>query len=347
MMSMVEHYRWEVQRYREQISRLQQEKSRHAQNKARCAGNIARERQMMSSSSSASSVQSHLRSITRYEQDQARCDDRIANVERQIADAERNLARASDWLSREEVRESQRQAEEHRRVMAEMSASVLANQTVIADVEADVASIKKHMNKMTVLFLAANPVVTDRLGLDEEAHLILEMIRKSEYRDSIRFVSRWAVRPMDVLQAINEEKPTVVHFSGHGAPNGDIALQNDAGGVKCVTPTAMTSAIATAADSVRLVFFNSCFSEEQARSVVSNIDVAIGMRVSIGDEAARVFAAQFYSAIGFGKDVDMAFKQGKAALLLEGIPEENTPVLYARAGISVGGIKLVHNHVSR
>ena len=347
MMSMVEHYRWEVQRYREQISRLQQEKSRHAQNKARCAGNIARERQMMSSSSSASSVQSHLRSITRYEQDQARCDDRIANVERQIADAERNLARASDWLSREEVRESQRQAEEHRRVMAEISASVLANQTVIADVEADVASIKKHMNKMTVLFLAANPVVTDRLGLDEEAHLILEMIRKSEYRDSIRFVSRWAVRPMDVLQAINEEKPTVVHFSGHGAPNGDIALQNDAGGVKCVTPTAMTSAIATAADSVRLVFFNSCFSEEQARSVVSNIDVAIGMRVSIGDEAARVFAAQFYSAIGFGKDVDMAFKQGKAALLLEGIPEENTPVLYARAGISVGGIKLVHNHVSR
>ena len=346
-MSMVEHYRWEVQRYREQISRLQQEKSRHAQNKARCAGNIARERQMMSSSSSASSVQSHLRSITRYEQDQARCDDRIANVERQIADAERNLARASDWLSREEVRESQRQAEEHRRVMAEISASVLANQTVIADVEADVASIKKHMNKMTVLFLAANPVVTDRLGLDEEAHLILEMIRKSEYRDSIRFVSRWAVRPMDVLQAINEEKPTVVHFSGHGAPNGDIALQNDAGGVKCVTPTAMTSAIATAADSVRLVFFNSCFSEEQARSVVSNIDVAIGMRVSIGDEAARVFAAQFYSAIGFGKDVDMAFKQGKAALLLEGIPEENTPVLYARAGISVGGIKLVHNHVSR
>ena len=347
MMSMVEHYRWEVQRYREQISRLQQEKSRHAQNKARCAGNIARERQMMSSSSSASSVQSHLRSITRYEQDQARCDDRIADVERQIADAERNLARASDWLSREEVRESQRQAEEHRRMIAGMSASVLANQMVIADVEADVASIKKQMNKMTVLFLAANPVVTDRLGLDEEAHLILEMIRKSEYRDSIRFVSRWAVRPMDVLQAINEEKPTVVHFSGHGAPNGDIALQNDAGGVKCVTPTAMTSAIATAADSVRLVFFNSCFSEEQARSVVSNIDVAIGMRVSIGDEAARVFAAQFYSAIGFGKDVDMAFKQGKAALLLEGIPEENTPVLYARAGISVGGIKLVHNHVSR
>ena len=345
-MSMVEHYRWEVQRYREQISRLQQEKSRHAQDKARYAGNIAREKQMMSSSSSASSVQSHLRSITRYEQDQARCDDRIANVERKIADAERNLARASDWLSREEVRESQRQVEEHQRMMSEMSASVLANQTMIADVEADVASIKKQMNKMTVLFLAANPAVTDRLGLDEESRLIQEMIRKSEYRDSIRFVSRWAVRPMDVLQAINEENPTIVHFSGHGAPNGDIALQNDAGGVKCVTPTAMTSAIATAADSVKLAFFNLCFSEEQARSVVSNIDVAIGMRVSIGDEAARVFAAQFYSAIGFGKDVDTAFKQGKAALLLEGIAEENTPVLYARAGISVGEMKLVHTQIS-
>lgn len=346
-MSMVEHYRWEVQRYREQISRLQQEKSRHVRDKARYAGYIVRERQMTSSSSSASSVQSHLRNITRYERDQARCDDRIANVERQIADAERNLARASDWLSREEVRESQMQAEEHQRVMSEMSESVLANQTMITEVEADVASIKKQMNKMTVLFLAANPVATGRLGLDEESRLIQEMIRKSECRDSIRFVSRWAVRPMDVLQAINEEKPTIVHFSGHGAPNGDIALQNDIGGVKCVTPTAMTSAIATAEDSVKLVFFNSCFSEEQARRVVSSIDVAIGMRVSIGDEAARVFAAQFYSAIGFCKDIDTAFKQGKAALLLEGIPEENTPVLYARAGISVEGMKLVHAQVSR
>ncbi|WP_283771185.1 hypothetical protein QQL38_13630 [Pseudomonas syringae] len=32
----------------------------------------------------------------------------------------------------------------------------------------------------------------------------------------LEFHTRWAVRPMDVFQAMNELKPTIVHFSGHG-----------------------------------------------------------------------------------------------------------------------------------
>ncbi len=184
------------------------------------------------------------------------------------------------------------------------------------------------MSKIVVLFLASNPDDTNHLKLDEEARAIQEMIRKSEHRDSIRFVSRWAVRPMDVLQAINEECPTVVHFSGHGSLNGDIVLQGDDGSRKFITPEAIASAISTAADSVRLVFFNACFSSEQAQKVIAHVDAAIGMRASIGDEAARVFASQFYSAIGFGKSLNIAFKQGKAALLMENIREEETPMLY-------------------
>ena len=52
-----------------------------------------------------------------------------------------------------------------------------------------------------------------------------------------------------------------------------------------------------------------------------------------GDEAAIVFAAQFYSSIGFGKNLQQAFDQAKAALLLKGIAEEHTPVLYVRKGL--------------
>ena len=53
-----------------------------------------------------------------------------------------------------------------------------------------------------------------------------------------------------------------------------------------------------------------------------HVDVAIGMNTSIGDEAALVFASQFYSSIGFGKSIKTAFDQAKAALMLEGIPEK-------------------------
>ena len=79
---------------------------------------------------------------------------------------------------------------------------------------------------MTVLFLASNPVDIPSLRLDAESRAIHEMIRKSDYRDNIRFETRWAVRTSDILQAINEVNPDVIHFSGHGSSGGDLAFEN-------------------------------------------------------------------------------------------------------------------------
>ena len=71
------------------------------------------------------------------------------------------------------------------------------------------------------------------------------------------------------------------------------------------------------------------------------VDIAIGMNTSIGDEAALVFASQFYSSIGFGKSIEVSFNQAKAALMLEGIPEETTPELFVRDGLQANSIILV------
>lgn len=65
------------------------------------------------------------------------------------------------------------------------------------------------------------------------------------------------------------------------------------------------------------------------------------MKTSIGDEAARVFAAQFYSAIGFGLSVKQSFDQAKTALMLEGIAEQDTPELFVAAGVEVDQLILV------
>jgi hypothetical protein len=65
------------------------------------------------------------------------------------------------------------------------------------------------------------------------------------------------------------------------------------------------------------------------------------MNASIGDTAARVFAAQFYSAIGFGHSVAKAFQQAKAALMLEGIPEDHTPELFTAEGVDASTLFLV------
>lgn len=326
-MSFAEIYRAEANRSREESSRLQMERSRISHDKARTMDQLAHNKRAMSTAS-PSMMRTYASTIEHLERDVARYEQRLADIEHRIAQAEQNYARAQKRLSDEELRESRRREEEHKRRLQAISASMQTTNLNVQHIQNEVATIKKDLNKMVVLFLAANPEDTDHLKLDEEARSIQEMIRKSEHRDSIRFVSRWAVRPMDVLQAINEERPAVVHFSGHGSQDGCIVLQNDDGSAKLITPEAIAAAMATAVDSVRLVFFNTCFSAEQAQKVVAHVDAAIGMRTSIGDKAARVFSAQFYSALGFGKDLNNAFHQGKAALLLEGIPEEETPMLY-------------------
>ena len=169
------------------------------------------------------------------------------------------------------------------------------------------------------------------------------MVRKSEHRDALRLEARWAVRPLDVLQAINELRPRIVHFSGHGSENDEIVFQDEAGNAKLVTKEAIVSTIAAGSDDLQLVFFNTCNSSSQAELVVHHVAAAVGMNATIGDDAARVFAAQFYSAIGFGLSVDRAFKQARAALLLEGIPEESTPELFTAPGLEATALILVRS----
>lgn len=202
-------------------------------------------------------------------------------------------------------------------------------------------NVKAIPETITVLFLAANPITTSRLGLDEEVRSIQEKIRLSKYRNSIRFESRWAVCASDILQAINETNPTIVHFSGHGAVSGKLVLQNPDGTEKLVSQEAITMTIATASDTIRLVVFNACFSQQQAESVVEHIEAAIGMSDSIPDDTACVFAAQLYSSIGFGLSLKTSFDQAKAELLLEGISGENIPCVFTRDGIDSDDIVLV------
>ncbi len=197
--------------------------------------------------------------------------------------------------------------------------------------------------KTTILFLASNPMTTDRLRLDAESRNIRERIQRSDYRDSIQFETRWAVRVSDILQAINETNPTIIHFSGHGCDTGELVFEYPDGSKRFVSPEAISQAISTASDTVKLVVFNACYSSVQAKAIVKYINYSIGMSTSIGDDAAGLFAAQFYSSVGFGRSLDVAFKQAIVALVLEDIREDQTPELYCKEGLLASDIVFVEN----
>lgn len=299
-------------------------------------------------SGSIHTAKSKLRDAKRHEeraaghyQKVADLERKIANEQRQLNDAERQLAAALSAEERKRNQDQARSSREHERRMRSID-QTLSHHASLHSVAAEaIGRLQRLPREITVLFLAANPLDQQPLRLDEEVRAIGEMIRKSEHRDSVRLESRWAVRPLDVLQAINESAPRIVHFSGHGSKEEEIVFQDNSGSTKLVSKEAIAQTLAAASGDIQLVLFNICYSRAQAEAVVQHVAAAIGMNTSTGDEAACVFAAQFYSAIGFGPSVGMAFSQAKAALMLEGIPEETAPELFLTPGLDGDQLVLV------
>ena len=223
----------------------------------------------------------------------------------------------------------------------------LANADKVASSQnaAAVFSLPVHpllqVTKTKILFLAANPTDSNPLALDKESREIEQKIRASDHRDAFELITKWGVRTGDLLQYLNQHRAHVIHFSGHGSPTEELILADTNDQSKPVSKAALKQLFTTLKDNIRVVVLNACFSRPQAEAITEVIDCAIGMNKAIGDKAAITFAAAFYQALGFGRSVKEAFDSGKTALMLDGIPEENTPQLLVRKGIDANAIFLI------
>jgi WD40 repeat protein len=208
---------------------------------------------------------------------------------------------------------------------------------------------KKH----TILFLAANPVETDRLALDREARAIQVELERSGHRDRFELVTRWAVEPLDLLRELRKLNPTVVHFSGHGGQGAvgvrephqesrrddreqqhGLFFAGPDGGAQLVTSDALRQTFGAAGSSVQLVVLNACYSDVQAEALLAHVDCVVGMTGSIPDDAARTFAIGFYGGLGENESVAAAHRQGGAAITLAGLGDTDRPQLRVRVGVN-------------
>jgi hypothetical protein len=89
-----------------------------------------------------------------------------------------------------------------------------------------------------------------------------------------------ATRPDDLLQRLNEHKPQIVHFSGHGSSSGELMLMDKNREMKPVSTAALRALFTTMKDNVRVVLLNACFSQIQADALRESIDCVIGMNAT-------------------------------------------------------------------
>jgi hypothetical protein len=232
-------------------------------------------------------------------------------------------------------------------------------------------SAQRPPMKHTILFLAANPLGTDRLALDSEARAIQVELERSGFRDRFELVTRWAVEPLDLLRELRKLKPTVVHFSGHGTagaaghppgpkPHRDVDIgpghnggdpqpglffQGPDGGPQLVSTEALEATFGAAGSSVKLIVLSACYSELNAQALLQHVGCVVGMSGAIADDAARSFAIGFYGGLGERESIAAAYAQGCAAISLQGLADHDRPKLAVHTGIDAGKLVLAADPV--
>jgi hypothetical protein len=199
------------------------------------------------------------------------------------------------------------------------------------------------MNQVEVLFFAADPKSVPsgrRLLIDEEVRQIEAKVRGARYRQHLRLDTRWAARTDDLLQALNETRPRVVHFSGHGGEEGLVLVSADGKRERHVDAPSLQRFFRVFAGDIRVVVLNACFSLPQAEAIADVVGCAVGTPSTIKDEDAILFAGSFYRALAFGNSVGAAFDQGCSALDLEQVGEGEWPRLVARPGVDPANLFL-------
>lgn len=187
--------------------------------------------------------------------------------------------------------------------------------------------------RIKILFLAANPRTKRQNELSREARHIKERLGVGRARDVFTFKAEWAARRSDLQRLLLEERPQVLHFSGHGSPGAQLYLEDENGDHAPVEAKALASLIGALRYRPQLVVLNVCSSEPFASALTRHVPFAVGMRCLITDNAACVFAASFYEAVALDEPIANAFQIAKSALLTQQLPGDNVPILKKKRGV--------------
>lgn len=168
------------------------------------------------------------------------------------------------------------------------------------------------------------------LQLEQEVRDIKAALQRSKFRDQFEIIHEGAVCVSDLSRAMVQHQPAIVHFSGHGTGATGLVLEDEYRQPKFVPNAALEELFRQHKATVKCVFLNACYSDEQADAIFKQIDCVVGMNRAIGDNTAIQFSPQFYFALGQGCSFQAAFDSAKNKLQLDSNPEAATPILKIR-----------------
>jgi len=187
----------------------------------------------------------------------------------------------------------------------------------------------------SVLFLTANPADDglDPLRTDSEFREIKDALAGAAGSQAIQLhLPGLALRRDDLTKVLQQTRPSLVHFSGHGGGSPGLYLEDAQGQAQLISTEALASVFRLLKDDVQAVVLNACLSEPQAKAIAQHIAYVIGTGDSIGDSAAIQFSIGFYRALAVGRSIEDAFQAGCTEIQVADIPEQDIPLLMKGPG---------------
>lgn len=183
--------------------------------------------------------------------------------------------------------------------------------------------LKQPIQRKKIAFVAAGS--KSGLLLGKESNEIWEELMLSPYRDDFAYVKYFEVSNIQFNRALSFEKPTVVHFSGHGSLSG-IFLANEFGEPVLATNEMMSDFFEVLnreqSHSLECVVLNACLSRELASLLVKTVPIVIGTNMKISDDKAIRFSEFFYRSLGKRQSYREAFASGH-----KGVSQNDDPLL--------------------
>jgi hypothetical protein len=200
----------------------------------------------------------------------------------------------------------------------------------------------KKRKKLNVLYLTANPTKKNALRVEVEVRQVQEAVKSAKLRDNIDLHYSPAADLNSIINGLNDHRPRIVHFSGHGYSGG---LAVDHSQVKrprgkFITFDLLGKAFAATDTPPDVIVLNSCESIGARKALLPCAKAIIVMQDSISDLAATAFANRFYGAIASGQSLQSAFNQGAIAVEAASVGEADTPKLICATGVDPSKIIL-------
>ena len=198
-----------------------------------------------------------------------------------------------------------------------------------------------------ILFLAATPNDKLRIRADKEASKIHKVLNLAIRQGLYVFETRWAVGQAEFAAYLQELKPKVVHFSGHGGGEKGLVFEDENGlsaylrsdsSIRSIDVKEAESVISSSFEKIfqlleghiECVVLNACYSEVQVKKISEFVPTVIGMNAAVPDSTAIAFSEAFYRYLGNGESPRSAFEWAMVEIDLSGVKSNEMPICLFR-----------------